>query len=241
MMRSAGYAGGGSPKKASKKMAARPAMIAPPGGAPPAPRAPAPMPSVPEPKPEPKLDMMMRRPPAATMALDAPQERRLGSVAPSAPRESQAPPPPAVSAPPPAMRAAPMPASMAAPIPPMAPRPAMSAPQQPSKSAQERIDAALRFLARSQSASGAFGDAATTALVVAAFAAAGETSKKGTYRRQLSRAEAFLQQNAATATRASATKEQLMAAQRFGGDQDGAVVGLGDTIVMTACLVKLLA
>jgi Ca-activated chloride channel family protein len=211
----------------------------------------------------------MRRPPAATMALDAPQERRKMASLPdpsamrppalptnSAPPMSapMAPPPrpasmaprekeeatatllgivpPSTSRPAPMPAAAPMPAPMAAPMPPQAPK--------PGKSAQERIDAALRFLARSQSASGAFGDTATTALVIAAFAAAGETSKKGTYRRQLSRAESFLQ-GATAPTQAPATKEQLMAAQRFGGDQDGAVVGLGDIITMTAWLVKLLS
>jgi Ca-activated chloride channel family protein len=102
----------------------------------------------------------------------------------------------------------------------------------------EALQAALRFLARSQSATGAFGDAATTALIVAAFSAAGETSKKGLYRRQLSRAESFLQQNpSAPLALGTSSLEELLAAQNIGGNNDGAVEGLGDVLQMTASLV----
>lgn len=109
--------------------------------------------------------------------------------------------------------------------------------QAPERPKEERIQAALRYLARSQSASGAFGDAATTALVVKAFEAAGETTKKGLYRRQLSRAESYLQKNTAEPASAPTEKEKLLAAQHFGGDDDGAVLGLGDPLLMTALLI----
>ncbi|MBI3272707.1 MAG: VWA domain-containing protein [Planctomycetes bacterium] len=112
----------------------------------------------------------------------------------------------------------------------------------------ERIAAALRFLARSQSASGAWGDAGTTRLVVEAFAAAGQTAQRGNYRRQLARAEAFLK-TAPAATPLPGTAAggtipaagDLAATQVFGGADDGSVVGLGDAIVMTAVLVRHLA
>jgi hypothetical protein len=105
--------------------------------------------------------------------------------------------------------------------------------------ARERIDAGLRFLARCQSAAGAWSDVETTRLVLAAFRSAGETARRGRYRRQLARAEAWLARGANV--RSSPTMQpltKLIAAQVLGGPNDGAVLGHGDAIAMTAMLVN---
>lgn len=196
------------------------------------------------PSPAPRAEMA---PPMPRMAAPEPEEKKPGFFSRlfgKSKREESAPEarPVTMNAAPPAPQPAPLaPPAVHMPAPAMPPRVAAPASRPAGPPNRERVEAALRFLARQQSASGSFGDVGLTQLIVEAFAAAGETAKKGLYRRQLGRAEAFLA--AATASQPSlpaADLSQLLAAQRFGGDQDGAVVGAGETLLMTALLVKLL-
>lgn len=117
-----------------------------------------------------------------------------------------------------------------------------SAPQNKNMPVQrERAEAALRFLARAQSASGAFVDAETTKRVLDAFASCGETPERGLYRRQLSRARDFWQKaGAPSPTKLNAPSlEVLLTSQAKGGENDGAILGHGDSIQMTAAFVSL--
>src|SRR5207302_2892385 len=94
------------------------------------------------------------------------------------------------------------------------------------------------------SASGAFGDAGLTALVLRAFAAAGETPQRGLYRRQLARAAAVVARETAAPVEppAPAAVAALTDAQTAGGDHDGgAFVDGADPVVATAYLVLALA
>lgn len=115
-------------------------------------------------------------------------------------------------------------------------------PAPPSRTDAERVAAALRFLARSQSADGSFGDGPTTRRVLDAFAAAGETSSRGPWRRPLARAEAFWQSVGSPAAPTEMhSREKLLAAQAYGESDDGGVLGLGDARDATAQLVLMLA
>jgi Ca-activated chloride channel family protein len=112
----------------------------------------------------------------------------------------------------------------------------------PPRTDAQRVGAALRFLARSQSADGSFGDGPTTRRVLDAFAAAGETSARGPWRRPLARAEAFWQSvGSPAAPTETLPHEKLVTAQTHGGADDGGVFGLGDTRDATAQLVLALA
>ncbi len=144
--------------------------------------------------------------------------------------------------------------------------------------ATERRDAALRFLARTQAVDGSWaGDEGATALAALAFACAGHSARAGDFRPQLARAERWLSARgptpgsttalavvalagaapdrpaavaAAEAALAAAglSRDALAAAQRRGGDGDGAVLTAGadtvrpsaQTIALTAALALLL-
>jgi hypothetical protein len=170
---------------------------------------------------------------ATPLASPPREEARSSAMAP----QSAAPPAPQPAPTAPPVVRIPLPA----PAPAAPPRIAAPASRPVGLPNRERVEAALRYLARNQSASGSFGDAGLTRLIVEAFAVAGETAKKGLYRRQLGRAEAFLATAVVTPMSQPAPElQQLLAAQLFGGAQDGAVVGAGETMLMTALLVKLL-
>jgi Ca-activated chloride channel family protein len=137
----------------------------------------------------------------------------------------------------------------------------------------ERREAALRFLARTQGVDGSWaGDEQATALAALAFARAGHTARAGAYRPQLGRAANWLATRAGTGSLAAhavaalagapveggaaedgasaalrgaaLTLEQLTAAQRLGGDADGAALPAGadplhpdaHTLALTAAL-----
>jgi Ca-activated chloride channel family protein len=149
--------------------------------------------------------------------------------------------------------------------------------QQHERTAAVRRDAALRFLARTQSVDGSWsGDETVTALAALAFARAGHTERAGDFRPQLARtarwldgrsrpdgsllslARAALGGNAvdlaaaqpaidSALAAAGLSRGELAAAQRQGGDADGAVLTAGadairpsaSTLALTAALALL--
>ena len=140
-----------------------------------------------------------------------------------------------------------------------------------------RAAAAPRLPARTQEVGGAWaGDRAATALAALAFALAGHTAQRGDFRPQLGRAAAWLRDRQgdpatalalraldgepadpvaaralaeAAAAAAGLDPERLAAAQRLGGDADGAVLRAGaahlrpsaETLALTAALAILVA
>ena len=107
-------------------------------------------------------------------------------------------------------------------------------------SLQDRAEIALNFLLRSQRSSGSFGDPSVTSLVAEALALALEKVRDGLYQAALQRAQESLRDSATKPERLPClvSKEQLLDAQKLIGGERGGVLGLGDSLVMTAFLVR---
>lgn len=105
----------------------------------------------------------------------------------------------------------------------------------PPRTDAERVQAALRYLARAQSADGGFVDGPTTRRVLDAFACAGETPAQGPWRRPLTRAEAYWRSvGSPAAPIETLPREVLLPAQEEGGANDGGVLGLVEACDATA-------